>query len=392
MKILLYIIAFLFCFRFMGIIDVPSTTVAVIFLLLGLVNYQRNLCFNKYIIAIAVCLVFNFFSCLYFNGQDLLSSFRGSNQLYSLALFWFFYSWHLNLKQWENVLWWICLCFGICYIIQYLVFPTIIFGGEIRTESIEQRITIFGQGLASFSVIFGINKYLISKNIKYIVIIFTGFFAVFGCGYRTMLLALIISILVLLFRMKISFKTLIPFVFVILFLFLFINSVDFVQEQLVNMANRQEKLEGGGFENDIRYINLIYRYTSYFESPIEMILGSGMPFDGTKYFYENYDLEFVTGFYSSDWGLIGLSWMIGIPAVIIMIVYSIQIFKTKVPKEYLYIGVYFFNILISSITTHEFYIFQNFVVQAILFCVFAKILKCFNLNLGVKKVYNICKT
>lgn len=381
MKVLLYIFAFLFCFRFMGIISVPSTTIACCILLLSILNYKKGLPLNKYIIALGVCIIFNAFSCLYFNDQSLLSSFRASNDFFNLALCWFFYNWDLSLKQWEKALWWICLCFGICYIIQYLVYPSIIFSGQIRTEGPEQRMAIFGQGLASFSVLFGINKYFLTHNIKYIVIILTGLFAVFGCGYRTMLLALLVNTFILVIRLGISKRTIISFVLIIITIYFFVNEIDFIQDQITNMTNRQEVLDNNGFKNDPRYLNIIYHYTSYFKNPIEMILGSGMPFDGTKYYDFIQKLNYSCYHYS-DWGLIGLSWLLGIPAVIVMVAYSINIFRTKVSKEYLYIGTYFFNIVTSSITTHEFYIDQNYVVQAILFCVFMKILKKYNLRMA----------
>lgn len=386
MKILLYIFAIFFCFRFMGIFELPSTTMSICLMLMGFLNFKKGLPFNKYIILIFACLLLNFFSCLYFNGQPLMDSFRASNEFYSLSLFWFFYSWKFDLKQWEKTLWWICLCFGLCYIIQYIAFPHIIFGGQIRTGSIEQRMALYGQGLASFSVIFGLNKYLTTHKIKYIAIILTGIFAVFGCGYRTMLLALIISTLLLITKLGVSKRIIVSFSFIAIVFYFFLSNADLIQSQFANMMNRQESLSDRGFENDIRYINLIYHYTEYFKSPIELFLGSGMPFKDSV--YGNYQSNIIIdtyGFFYADWGLIGLSWMIGIPAVLIMLVYSYCIFRTKVPKEYLYIGIYFFNIMISSITTHEFYIHQNYVVQAILFCVFTKILESCKLPLYLSK-------
>lgn len=376
MKILFYILAIVFCFRFMGVFEVPSTTMSICFLLMGFLNYKKELPFNKYIILLFAFLLLNFFSCWYFNGQTLLDSFRASNEFYSLSLFWFFYSWKFNLEQWEKALWWICLCFGLCYLIQYIAFPNIIFGGQIRTGSDEQRMAIYGQGLASFSVIFGINKYLTTRKIKYVIIILTGIFAVFGCGYRTMLLALMISTLLLVMKLGVSKRIIISGSFIAIIFYFFAINTDLVQSQFANMINRQESLNDHGFENDIRYINLIYHYTEYFKSPIELFLGSGMPFKES--IYGNYQSNIMIntyGFHYADWGLIGLSWMIGIPAVLIMLLYSYRIFRTKVPEKYMYIGIYFFNIVISSITSHEFYIHQNFVVQAILFCVFTKILE-----------------
>ncbi len=376
MKTLFYIFAIIFCFRFMGVFEVPSTTISICFLLMGFLNYKKGLPFNKYILLIFAFLVLNAFSCWYFNGQTLLDSFRASNEFYSLSLFWFFYSWKLNLAQWEKALWWICLCFGLCYIIQYIAFPNIIFGGQIRAGSAEQRMALYGQGLASFSVIFGINKYLTTHKLKYVIVVLIGLFAVFGCGYRTMLLALMFSTLLLVIKLGVSKRIIVSFLFISILLYFFIINSDLVQSQFANMMNRQESLSEQGFENDIRYINLMYHYTEYFKSPVELILGSGMPFEKSDYGKYFYDILLGTyNFYYSDWGLIGLSWMIGIPAVLVMLIYSFRIYRTKVPKEYLYMGIYFLNIVLSSITTHEFYIHQNYVVQAILFCVFTKILE-----------------
>ena len=375
MKNLLYILVFLFCFSFMGVVELPATTIGVVIFLMGIIKFKKNLPFNRILYTLAVCFVLNFISCKAFRGQSFMESFRASNSFLSLALFWFFYSWKVNLKQWEKMLWWICLAFGVCYIIQYIAFPTIIFGGQIRTGSEEARMAIIGQGLASFSFLFGLNKYVANQDKKYIVIMLTGLFAVFGCGYRTMLLALIISSLILLMRLGISFKRLLSFGLLGAIVYLFVSNVDFVQDQINNMMNRNESLKESGWENDIRYINLMYHYTDYFKSPLEMIFGSGMPFPTTEYGkFENDVMVDKYHFYYADWGLIGLSWMIGIPSVLIMTYYSLKMFLTKVPREYLYLGVYFFNIVISSITTHEFYIHSNYVVQAILFCVFAKVI------------------
>lgn len=371
-----YILALFFCFRFLGLFELPSTTIGIVIFLLGIINFKKNLPFNKVLFLLLICFILNFISCKVYRGQSIIDTFRASNSYMSLALFWYFYKWKVNVNQWEKILWWLCLTFGICYIIQYIAFPTIIFGGQIRVGSEEARMAIVGQGLASFSFIFGLNKYITTHNYKYIVIMLTGLFAVFGCGYRTMLLALIISSIIMLLRLGISFKRMLTFGVMAIILYLFVSNVEFVQDQINNMINRNESLQDSGWENDIRYLNIIYHYTEYFKSPLELLLGSGMPFQYSDYGkFENDVMIDTYGFYYADWGLIGLSWMIGIPTVLVMVYYSFKMFLTKVPKEYFYLGVYFFNIVISSITTHEFYIHENFVVQSILFCVFVKILR-----------------
>ena len=381
MNKLFYILAFLFCFMFMGVVELPGTTMGIAMFLLGVVKYKKKMPFNGILCSLAICFVLNFISCKVFRGQSVMDTFRASNSFLSLALFWFFYSWEVDLRKWEKMLWWLCLTFGVCYIIQYIAYPTVIFGGQIRTGSNEARMAIIGQGLASFSFLFGLNKYVVNQDKKYIVIMLTGLFAVFGCGYRSMLLALVISSLILLMRLGISFKRLLSLGVLAAVVYLFVSNVDFVQDQINNMTNRNENLKDSGWENDIRYINLMYHYTYYFKSIIEMFFGSGMPFPTSEYgMYENNIMIETYHFYYSDWGLVGLSWMIGIPAVLVMIYYSLKMFLTKVPTEYLYLGIYFFDIVISSITTHEFYIHSNYVVQAILFCVFAKVIQKYDIS------------
>lgn len=381
MKKLFYILAFLFCFMFMGVVELPGTTMGIAMFLLGIVKFKKKMPFNGILYSLAICFFLNFISCKIFRGQSVIDTFRASNSFLSLALFWFFYSWKVDLRQWEKMLWWLCLTFGVCYVIQYIAYPTVIFGGQIRIGSEEARMAIIGQGLASFSFLFGLNKYVVNQDKKYIVIMLTGLFAVFGCGYRSMLLALIVSSLILLMRLGISFKRLLSFGVLAAVVYLFVSNVDFVQDQINNMINRNENLKDSGWENDIRYINLMYHYTDYFKNVIEMFFGSGMPFPTSEYgIYENNIMIETYHFYYSDWGLVGLSWMIGIPAVLVMIYYSLKMFLTKVPKEYLYLGIYFFDIVISSITTHEFYIHSNYVVQAILFCVFAKVIQKYDIS------------
>lgn len=278
-----YILALFFFFRFLGLFELPSTTIGIVIFLLGILNFKKNLPFNKVLFLLLICFILNFISCKVYRGQSIIDTFRASNSYMSLALFWYFYKWKVNVNQWEKILWWLCLTFGICYIIQYIAFPTIIFGGQIRVGSEEARMAIVGQGLASFSFIFGLNKYITTHNYKYIVIMLTGLFAVFGCGYRTMLLALIISSIIMLLRLGISFKRMLTFGVMAIILYLFVSNVEFVQDQINNMMNRNESLQDSGWENDIRYLNIIYHYTEYFKSPLELLLGSGMPFPYSDY-------------------------------------------------------------------------------------------------------------
>jgi hypothetical protein len=79
------------------------------------------------------------------------------------------------------------------------------------------------------------------------------------------------------------------------------------------------------------------------------------------------------GIFFDDWGLLGLSWIIGIIAVLAMIAYSVKSIFINVPYNYYYLGIWFIYILAISFTTREFYREGNFIVQAIALYVLEKI-------------------
>ena len=71
------------------------------------------------------------------------------------------------------------------------------------------------------------------------------------------------------------------------------------------------------------------------------------------------------GIYWVDFGLLSLSWVLGIPAVLGMILYSIKASFLKVSSEYYYLGIWFMYLVASSFTTAEFFREGNFIVQAL---------------------------
>jgi hypothetical protein len=89
-----------------------------------------------------------------------------------------------------------------------------------------------------------------------------------------------------------------------------------------------------------------------------------MPFDGTS--YGNYVLGIGArddGFISADLGLLGFVFNYGILSLIAFInIYRIAIFS-RLPKEHLYLNIFFFYLLISSVTTSESYRSGIFGVQ-----------------------------
>ena len=71
------------------------------------------------------------------------------------------------------------------------------------------------------------------------------------------------------------------------------------------------------------------------------------------------------GIHYFDWGLLGISWMMGMLSLVAMIWYPIRAFLTKMPNDKLYLSIWFGYLLACAFTSAEFVRQGCFLVQGI---------------------------
>lgn len=99
-------------------------------------------------------------------------------------------------------------------------------------------------------------------------------------------------------------------------------------------------------------------------------MGSGIPEQRTAYGKEQNDLAKVGIFYV-DWGIIGMSWMLGVITLIGMIGYMLTAIKKSWKMEP-YIPMWLIYMLLVSVTTGEFIRDGSFIVQALVLALIIK--------------------
>jgi hypothetical protein len=273
---------------------------------------------------------------------------------------------NLSIPKMENALFVLSLVFCVCYIIQYVYYPVVIFSGAqtdmLTTEDL--RIRLEGQGLVSLGYFLGLNKYLKNiKNIFYLLLSLVCFGVIFLMGFRTMLVILIIFTFAMIIRIKGVSRELLLYGVVSAGVFIVALQLPIFNEKVYSMLERQ-KTQVFSNENYIRVIQFQYFTQEHFKNIWEYIFGSGMPGAGSAY-NQYMDGLLNRGITWVDLGLLSLSWVIGIPAVIAMILYSLKASFLKVSSEYYYQGIWFIYLVAISFTTMEFFRPGNFVVQAL---------------------------
>ena len=360
-------------YGYMGLQGLPfMLTTHVGILVLGVfLGYKKGNLFNKYLIMMVVSLILCAISSKVYRNQSFISSLYAS--LFILDIFFFYFLVYLNVgvKRFEKVL--VILIVATClgFILQHLFFPKIIFfasaGEWISLSATPHRfIQITAQSLISLGIFLGFNKFLELKNKLYAILSFVCFVCILIRGFRIMLLAAIVSLIWILYKYNktiFSIKNILKIAGVLL-MFSFSLLIPVVQESIGNMVLRQT-VENNTLDNQdyARTIQLAYYFGEHFKNTIEFFLGSGLPGNSPYGLYISEELPAI-GINWVDWGLLGLSWLGGVPLVICMLLYMIKcIWLTRYSRKNRYISAWFIYLLIISVTHPEVYQFGSMLVQ-----------------------------
>lgn len=369
-SILLFIT--LIALRFFGAISIPGF---VILLLIGFLSYKNvriDSLFRWQVILLIILCIVSAFTCNYFRHQAVLKTLVQSSHYIMLFCYFFFISKKIQVWQLEKLIYNLSIMFIVCYLLQYFLYPygVVLFPDAETQYSDEVRIRLNGQNICSLGFLFAINKYLIKGERKYLFLTLFSFFTMFLWGFRTITFSCVFFAFLLFYKIR-GGGYIIKILPLLLLLSIVLLQIPLISEKVAFLLERQN--EGQTFANDdyIRVILINYFYEEHFLSNWEMFWGSGLPADSSYGLYINSLGE--RGLHWNDMGLLGLSWILGIPATLTMIWYALKAGFTKMPKEYAYLPLWFLFLLLIGFTTAEFIRIGNFVPQAIALSLIAKI-------------------
>lgn len=373
-KVFPIIILILFLLKGFGfVLLMPGYWDPIIFLLLFFFFIKGFSFKPQYASLILLYVFFLFLSCLYsyvVNGQRLYKAIVHIYGFFSIIFYFLLVKKDYSSYEVEAVIQYISVIFCLCYILQWLLYPTVIFSGALDDTNINenQYRMRMPASMCGYLLFFGgINKYLIKKKLVYLTYSFLALFPIIIQGFRSLVILSLFSVIFMIpFVVKNGRKTVVYSCIIVLGLFL-ISNIGIVQEKIDEMSRRTESQQTYSNEDYIRYISLDYYWNHQFTKPYEKVIGGGVPVDKESEYYKTIAKVSASGLVWCDLGIIGLSMVIGIPAVFILVlIYCLLIFRFKA-VEYQYVRFTLLVVLVSSImTTMELYRDGNILLLSLL--------------------------
>lgn len=274
-----------------------------------------------YIICIGVSCIYSYM----FNQQNPISVFARSYSVIGFFSIFIFVHYGVYLRQAEKAIVVISVLWCCCYLLQWMLYPNlIIWTGALDDVNINDgmfRMRLPGSVCGYCLFLYGINKWMTTHRTFYISYSLLGMLPIFIQGFRSLTAAIIICAFVMIGVIsKKVWKTLLWFV-VFCVLGLTATQVPIIGEKIEEMVERND--DDQTFENEdyIRYFEYDYYANEFFVKPGEKFFGAGMPLLGKSDYGRKIMLaQERFGYYWVDLGLVGLSWIIGIPAVICLMI------------------------------------------------------------------------
>ena len=278
-----------------------------------------------------------------------------------------------QVKHVEKALTYLSLALCVFYIVQYIAFQRGIVLTDMFADGYDAeagalvRFRAVGSALAAWAYFYGLNGVLVSqkKSFLKVLLLVLGLAVILLMSFRTMVAGLMLCTLVMVIKVNGLKSGLFKYLFLLFVAIVVAYNVPTVQKKIDYMIEKQQGDQTLANDEYIRWINFYYHLDENTKDDVEYYLGVGLNADKNSSLCIKEDNLMEQHLSWVDWGLIGLSWQVGLLTVLGMLLYSFKVIKFRFEPEQVCISVFFLYLVLISITTLEFARTGNFVVQAL---------------------------
>ena len=325
-------------------VQLGSLGVMILFILIDYIyNREERIqaLFSKEIGFMLLAVLLSMFIANTEQGQSYKITFIAQRYMYFYIFYFFLHGLRIRPDDLVKIIVGFGILISLLYLVQYILYPTVLFDVRISEERGTLRIFFPGQSFIFMTFFFSVLKFF--EKYKYPWLILTGltFVIIILLGSRLILLtSVLIAGYFLLTSDKVRSKIiLIPIGIIGLLAFLFIFRGIFTQ--LIDITKGQQV----NFADDVRVRAATFFLTDFFPNTLSYFLGNGAESLNSPYGMKVYQIREDLNFYQGDVGIIGDYTQFGIIFVLTAASIYIKTLSAKYPYEYKFL--YYYMLFIS---------------------------------------------
>jgi hypothetical protein len=255
--------------------------------------------------------------------------------LFFFAYF-FLHAIRFKVKDIERIIFVLGIVYIAFFLIQYVIYPRIIFSIRIQVDRGTTRIFLQGGGYATLAYFMGLYYFTTTQKPVYGIVSLLFFITLILQGTRQNILLIgFATIVFILVSKRVKSKALIMLLLILLAIPVFY----FFQDIFMNLIAVSEK-QSAQQDDDIRIKAVKFFLGDFFPSPFAYLIGNGDSHMASKYGMEVFRYKIVNGLYQSDIGVLGDFSKYGVFFILGVILIYIKVFKLKLTR-FIYIKYYF---------------------------------------------------
>ncbi len=317
-----------------------------------------------------------FASCIYsymYNHQSLVRLVGNYYDYWGLLFVFVIARYKPTAMQLEKSIRYLSVTYCVCYVVQWLAYPVEIFLASLSEFSIGEdyfRMRLPGSMCAYCLFFMGVNKYVLYKRKSDLFCVFLGFLPIIIMGFRSLVSLTVLCTLIMIPILTRSVaRTFVWLVFACV-VAVGISRLNPVRAKVNEMMERQRDDQTFDNADYVRYMEYDFFSGTVFVKPGEKFFGGGLPVSkGTPYYNDMIHAAQVKHYGWNDLGVIGLSYIIGIPAVCLLVgIVAYCIYKAK-GERIQYVRFTLLTALLGSIVTSmELFRTGNMLVVSLYLC------------------------
>jgi hypothetical protein len=245
----------------------------------------------------------------------------------------------------------VAITYTFLFILQFVIYPTIIFESRIDADRGTLRIFLPGLSFLLIGYFYSFNRIINNQEYKYFFLIVPFLIIFILLGTRQILFTvLFITMLNLLVSGTLQSKVLIGFLGIVSLIPLF-----FAFQEIFNEMIELSQKQADSMQEDVRIRAARFFLTDFMPNRLAYITGNGMHSLNSLYGVEVEGYKENLGFYQSDIGIIGAYSRYGIFFLIAALSIVIRVLISPTTKSVLFVKAYFLYLLITlPISGNEF--------------------------------------